>query len=92
MTGLSKEEIERLMDLRDVIINAIIEAARLVESIDPELYQEWNASGRSISDERASPSLCDVVDKLEERLEATESQPEELDSTDLQQPQDNQIG
>lgn len=65
---MTRQELENLRDLRDLIIDSITEVSRLLESYHQGLFEEWKSSGKLISDEIPGLNLTEVLDRLEETV------------------------
>jgi len=65
---MTRQELENLRDLRDLIIDSTTEVARLLECYNQGLFEEWKSSGKLVSDELPGLNLTDVIERLEETV------------------------
>ena len=78
-----RQELENLRDLRDLIVDSITEVARLLESHNQALFEEWKSGGKIVNDEIPGINLSDVIERLEDIVDGTEQHIDEEQDDEL---------
>jgi hypothetical protein len=69
--SITKEDHDRLVELEGVITEALTEAEHIIKCADHNLYEQWKAYGKQVTDEfiTMGPSLSKVVSDLKDEIE-----------------------